>query len=156
MRITFYSFLQSNDSWRQRNNVDQPKRYSAVLVEEMVKSCWFARVMLLFYLETLATLDPDNAEFVCVKYPDFTPRPDKVDTVLICACLWEATDKEFDPLFKHNPSSCGTIAGGCYTQVPLSPVSFCTIFCSSTTPYLHFLHRYRGRCTASTWAGSTG
>lgn len=68
------------------------KRYSMVPVEGEDKYYWFARILLLFHLKMKTTLDPDNAEFLFVRYFDLTPLLDNVDIALTCVSLREATD----------------------------------------------------------------
>lgn len=89
--------------WRQNIKSSQSQK-SALLVEGKDKCDWFTRVLLLFRLEAMATLDQNTTQFVFAQCFDFTRPFDKVATVLNRISFRWATSAKLDLSFNWNLS----------------------------------------------------
>lgn len=71
-----------------------------VLFEGEGTCYWTAKVMLLFHLKTIETLDLDIAKVAFLQNFDIEPPLDNVDIVQRCAWLLSITMGEFDKFFQ--------------------------------------------------------
>lgn len=131
---------------------NKSKRYRVVLVEVKDKCYWIFIVSLLFYLQTLTTLELDDADHSFVKTFDLALPLDTVDTVLNFICfLWTADDK-FYFFLNYDLYFCGTIeVRKWYELLLLASLSYVYQILHSSYCIPPLSLQYHGLCNTSTW-----